>query len=166
MSSESVPSYREQLQDSATMLVLSAHTSRRRVAVASRDIPGLSDALKWAVQTLRNPFGQRWTVDEIAVEVSRLGTPLSSTYLRQLIGGRDAAVSAMVITNISEVLGLPSSFFLDPVVQSNVRKALDSEATASRQVAEAVRVVRNLTHAQQRELLEAISHEADRDSSS
>lgn len=134
--------------------------------MASRDIPGLSDALKWAVQTLRNPYGQKWTVDEIAVEVSRLGTPLSSTYLRQLIGGRDAAVSAMVIANISEVLGLPTSFFLDPVVQSNVRKSLDSEAAASSQLAEAVRMVRNLTHAQQEELLEAISHETERNSSS
>lgn len=163
MSSDSGPPYGEQLQGGATVLVLSAHKRRRRVAVASRDIPGLSDALKWAIQTLRNPFGQKWTVDEVAVEVSRLGTPLSSTYLRQLIGGRDAAVSAMVITNISEVLGLPTSFFLDPVVQSNVRKALDSEAAASSQVAEAVRIVRNLTHSQQQELLEAISHEADRD---
>lgn len=134
--------------------------------MASRDIPGLSDALKWAVQTLKNPYGQRWTVDEIAVEVSRLGTPLSSTYLRQLIGGRDAAVSAMVIANISEVLGLPTSFFLDPVVQSNVRKSLDSDSAASSQIAEALRMVRNLTHAQQEELLEAISHEAGQDSSS
>lgn len=164
MSGDSVTSYGEQPHGDAAVLLLSEHIRRRRVAVASRDIPGLSAALKWAVQTVRNPYGQKWTADEVAVEVSRLGTPLSSTYLRQLIAGRDAAVSAMVITNISEVLGLPSNFFLDPVVQANVRKALDSETAASQQVAEAVQLVRNLTHAQQQELLEAISHEADRES--
>lgn len=135
---------------------------RRRAIVVSRDIPGLSAALEEATDDLRktDPDGN-WTNDRIAVEVTNLGTPLSSVHFRQLCKGRNAAPTTMLMANLAEVLGKPLLYFTDPAVRQAIRKALDVPSAQNDRVVEAVLSFRSMTHEEQQAVIDAITHDAD-----
>lgn len=143
----------------ATLVVL---RRRRRAIVVSRDIPGLSDALEEATADLRlaDPDGN-WTNDRIAVEVTNLGTPLSSVHFRQLCKGRNAAPTTMLMANVAEVLRKPLLYFTDPAVRQAIRRALDVPSAQNDRVVDAVLQFRSMTHDEQVAVLDAITHDAD-----
>lgn len=143
----------------ATLVVL---RRRRRAVVVSRDIPGLSAALEEATEDLRavDPDGN-WTNDRIAVEVTNLGTPLSSVHFRQLCKGRNAAPTTMLMANLAEVLGKPLLYFTDPAVRQAIRTALDEPSAQNDRVVDAVVRFRAMTHAEQQAVIDAITHDAD-----
>lgn len=123
--------------------------------MASRAIPGLSGALTTAIADLQatDPAGH-WNFDRIAVEVTALGTPLSSVYVRQLASGRDVAVSAMVMLNLATVLRKPLLYFLDPAAREAVDSAGREDAAT---VASILDQFRGLSPDQQEALLRRLS---------
>ncbi|NYJ76530.1 hypothetical protein [Allobranchiibius huperziae] len=162
MASDEVTPYGWDLAETTDLAPLVVLRRRRRAIVVSRDIPGLSDALKEATDDLRraHPEGN-WTNDRIAVEVTNLGTPLSSVHFRQLCNGRNAAPTTMLMANLAEVLGKPLLYFTDPAVRQAIRRALDTPSTANDRVVQAVTQFRSMTHQEQEAVIEAITYDAD-----
>ncbi len=129
--------------------------------MVSREVPNLHEAVASAIQDLQqdDPEGA-WTYDRIAVEVTNLGTPLSSVYLRQIASGRRASVNAMLLVNLARVLEKPLLYFTDPAVRGAVRRAIDDPSEENRRVAEAVEQFRAMTRAEQDEVLQKLSSDA------
>lgn len=132
--------------------------TNRRVVVVSRDVPDLSGAVAAAIEDLRanDPHGA-WSYDRIAVEVTNLGTPLSSIYLRQIASGRKASVGAMLLVNLAQVLQKPLLYFTDPVVRAAVRRAIDDPSAENQRVAEAIERFRSMTPSEQTAVLQRVA---------
>lgn len=138
--------------------------SNRRVVVVSRDVPDLRSAVTAAIEDLRavDPEGA-WTYDRIAVEVTNLGTPLSSIYLRQIASGRKASVGAMLLVNLAAVLQKPLLYFTDPVVRAAVRRAIDEPSPENERVAAAIEQFRSMTPQEREAVLEGVAHQDQND---
>lgn len=77
----------------------------------AQDLPDLALRFKWLLDRLPDPTGELWSVEALARECTRRGTPITPGGLRHFVNGRRKSPSARVIFEIADVFGVDPRYF-------------------------------------------------------
>lgn len=103
----------------------------------SDGLPRLAEQMAWLIDNVPAADGKRYTTESLRAEIARQGHSVSATYLGYMRQGRSTNISAALLGALSRSFGVPSDFFLDEVVERQVRDAVEALVEARREAAKA-----------------------------
>ncbi|QTH39740.1 hypothetical protein J5M86_15295 (plasmid) [Yimella sp. cx-51] len=77
----------------------------------AQDLPDLAERLRWLLDRIPDATGQLWSVEGLARECTRRGTPVTGNGLRHYFAGYRKSPPARVIFEIADVFGVDPRYF-------------------------------------------------------